>query len=251
MKYVIKYIFLFSLLFISFFYADKVSTIIINKSELMKQIKIESVNYNEPSSNAIILEGNIIPGKNGIIVDELASYYQMKSSNIFDISKIVFKQIKPNISINNHKELVINKVSTKKGIALVFKDNKQILEYLKNNKLIINRLVTTQTFNKNSQYEQISIDENADKLLDKYKKNKHICFDSYLSKDKCLEKNKYLVNSTFNIYGSIGLNNKVVSGSILYIDDNLSIKDFKYLLNMIRTRDLSLYYLSDFISEEA
>ena len=250
MKYVIKYIFLFSLLFVSFYYAERVSKLVINNSQLMQKIKIESVNYNKPSGDAIILEDSIIPGQNGIIVDELASYYQMKGSNIFDSSKIVFKQLKPNISVKDHKDLIINKVSTSKGISLVFKDNKQILEYLKNNNLIITRLVTIKTFDKNNKYEQISIDENVDKFLDKYKLNKHICFNNYLSKNDCIKKNKYLVNSTYNINGSIGLKNKVISGNILYLDDNLSTNDIKYLLNMTKNRDLTLYYLSEFISEE-
>ncbi|MBR4231510.1 MAG: hypothetical protein IKR74_05100 [Bacilli bacterium] len=251
MKYVIKYIFLFSLLFVSFFYADKVSKIMINNSELMKKIKIESVNYNKSSDDAVIIDNYIVPGKNGIVVDELASYYQMKSDNTFNSSKLVFKQVKPNISISNNKELVINKVSTKSGIALVFKDNKQILDYLSDHNIIINRLVTVKSFNKNAKYEQIGIEENVDKLFDKYKLNKYICFEDYLSKNKCIEKNKYLVNSTYIISNSIGLKSKVVSGNILYLEDSLKINDFKYLLNIIKTRDLTLYFLSEFISEEA
>ena len=250
MKYVIKYIFLFSLVFISFFYAGGVSKVLINNSQLMQKIKIESVNFNKLSDDAIIIDNNIVPGKNGIVVDELASYYQMKDSNVFDFTKLVFKQVKPNISVSDHKELIINKVLVKKGIVLVFKDNEQILDYLKDKQIIINRLVTSKTFDKSSNYEQISIDENVDKLLDKYKLNKHICFDNYLSKNKCIEKNKYLVNSTYSINNSIGLNNKVVSGNILYLDDSLKLENFKYLLSMIEKRDLNLYFLSEFISEE-
>ena len=250
MKYLIKYIFLFTLLFVSFFYADRVSKITITSSKLMKQIKSVSMDFSRLSCDATIIGNNIIPGKNGIIVDEMASYYQMKSSNIFDSSKIVLKQIRPNISIDNHKGLIINKVSTKNGIALVFKDNEKILEYLDKHNIVINRLATFKTFNKNANYEQISIDESVDNLLEKYKKNKHICFNNYLSKKICLEKNNYLVSSTYTINGSIGLNEMVVAGNILYLDDYLKINDFKYLLNIIKTRDLTLYYLSEFISEE-
>ena len=251
MKDLIKYIFLFCLLIFSFYYTDKVSIMIINKSSLMETIKSNTYQYKKDAIDAIIDKETIIPGINGLTVNELESYYQMKHVGIFDKDKLVFQEMKPSISINNHKGLIINKGHyDKKGVALVFKDNTNILEYIKSNNLKITRAVNASSFNKDAKYEQISIDDETNKLFIKYKLNNNICLLDYQNKETCLQDNKYLVQSTYHIHNTASLTKKALSGDIIFIDDNLSISEIKMLLKSINYQDLSLYYLSELISEK-
>ncbi len=252
MKYLVKYFFLFSLLLFSFYYTNVASHLMINKSSLMKEIKQKASSYEKESTDAIIENGMIIPGQNGIKVDFLNSYYQMKINNYFDENKLVFQQVTPSLSIDNNKNLVIDKVRyQKRGIALVFYNNESILSFLQNNKLVITRLVDSSTFNKKTLYEQISIDKNTDQLLNKYKLNKNICFEDFIDKETCVMDFKYLVKSTYHVSNSLGLYKKIISGNIIYLEDTLNLSDFKLLLNKINSQDLKLYYLSDFISEKS
>ena len=252
MKSSLKYIFLFGLIIFSFYYTDKVSTMMINNSLLMQTIKDNASFYEIPSTNAIIINNKIIPGQNGREVNLYHSYYQMKNDNYFDASKLVFNETIPSLSLENNKEYIIDKVRyQKRGLSLVFKDNQEILNYLNNKHLIINRLVNKITFNKNASYEQISIDEQTDHLLTKYQLNKQLCFNNYFDLDYCLITGKYIVHSTYDINNLLNIDQKIISGNILFLEDTLSLSDFKLLLSKIYSKDLKLYYLNDFISEKA
>ena len=57
--------------------------------------------------NAFIEDGYIIPGLNGVKINELDSYYQMVNENTFLENKLVFYQVKPEVSIEDNKNLII------------------------------------------------------------------------------------------------------------------------------------------------
>ena len=252
MKDVIKYIFLFVLVLFSFYYTDKISMILIDNSSLMKKIKEEKDKFEVSSIDAIIDAEFIVPGKNGLKVNLLESYHQMKKDNRFDKDKLVFDEVIPEQSINYNKDMIINKGRyDKKGISLVFKDNQNIIKYLNNNNIKMTRLVNKETFKSDAQYEQIAIDKDVDSLLNKYKLNKMICFDNYIDREKCYKDSKYLSTYTYYIENVLSIDNKLISGNILYLDDYLNEQDFKLILNKIYHSGLSLYYLSEIISEKA
>ena len=78
MKRYLKIISISILVIFSFYYTNVVSTMFINKSELMKKINSYKSIYEESFVNAIINDEYIIPGINGISIDSLNSYYKMK-----------------------------------------------------------------------------------------------------------------------------------------------------------------------------
>ena len=87
MKKYVSFILILILLIGSFYYADKVSNFIINKSPLMKTLKSNKDKYEIKSVDAIVSDEYIIPGIEGKKVSEIESYYKImnfycKKSNI-------------------------------------------------------------------------------------------------------------------------------------------------------------------------
>ena len=78
MKDLFKFISILLLIIFSFYYSDKISTFIINKSNLMQQITNNEDKYYLKPINAIIDDINIIPGINGLKINKIDSYYKMK-----------------------------------------------------------------------------------------------------------------------------------------------------------------------------
>lgn len=215
MKRFNKYICLFFLVLFSFYYTHKVSQIIINNTYLMKSIKSNSKDYEKPFINATINGKYITSGLNGLKVDYKKSYYNMKSDNIFSSSKIVFIETKPNISIYNHKDLLINKGSNKGSVAIVYENNK----YLLNKKIKLTRISEI---------------------------NSSICF--VIDEYNC-SYNIFLVTYTHKINNYISIKDKINAGDIIYIEDNMKESDINLLLKEISFRDLKIDYLENVISE--
>ena len=254
MKDIIKYISLFVLIVFSFYYTDKISTIIIYKSNLMKEITSKKSLYEHESINAEILNDTIIPGINGLKVSELDSYYQMKKQNLYNVSKLVYEEVTPDISIENNKKLVINKGRSEKNkVALLIKDNEDVINYSLNKQIKLTRLINFNNFSETSFFEQINIDDNYKKLdilLKKYKIDTNICLVDYLDKNRCIKDNKYLVKQTYSLNNALNLKDKISSGDIIFIDDNMSLVNYKILLKELSYRDLKVDFLSNLISEK-
>ena len=236
MKRFVKYICLFFLVIFSFFYTKKISDIIINHTSLMKQIKSSAYLYETKSVDAIVIDDKVIPGMYGIKIDYQKSYYKMRDQNTFSSSKLVYKEIKPNISIENNKDLIITKGrSDKKKVAIIFSNNKNLLS--KTN------LKLTRVINKNikpSSFEYIT--NNSD-----IKVSSHICYKTKIV--KC-PNNYYQVTPTYIIKKYLDIKGKTSSGDLIFVSDEMSNSDFKMLLKEISYRDLQVDYLSNVLSEK-
>ena len=62
----------------SFYYTDKVATVVRNQDPLMIKIRQYESSFNKESMNAFINNDNIIPGINACVVDINTSYNNMK-----------------------------------------------------------------------------------------------------------------------------------------------------------------------------
>lgn len=69
----------FALVVFSFYFTDKVSMMVANKSELMQEIKTVSSTYELEAEDAVInvKENSIIPGRFGRVVNSEESYLSM------------------------------------------------------------------------------------------------------------------------------------------------------------------------------
>ncbi|MBE6148083.1 MAG: hypothetical protein E7167_01025 [Firmicutes bacterium] len=254
MKDILKYISLLILIVFSFYYTDKISTMIIYESDLMQEIIEHKKVENKAFTNAIITGKYITPGLNGLEINELDSYYQMKKDYLYSRNKLVFNEVEPDTSIEKNKRLIINRGNEiKKAVSIIFANNPQVEKYLENILLKVNKLINYSEFNNDSRFEQINNENDLKKLdilLDKYKINTNICIVNKNNEDKCRQAKKYLVEPTYYVDNVSIIGGEITSGDIIFISDELTLSNFKLLLKKVSYRDLDIIYLSELISEK-
>lgn len=257
MKNLFKYVGIISILLFSFYYAEKMSNIVINNSGLVMQINKNVEEYNTAPVNATINNSYIIPGINGNNVNVIKSYNNMKALNVFNEHYLVYDKVVPNISLENNKDKIIkNGNKIKNSISILVENNINIIEYSIDKNINITRLINYDTYDKYAKYEQINNDFNnykkVEKLLNNNNLNKNICIINSSNFDFCKENKKYLVDKTveLNNYNLSNIKNSIQSGYIIYVNDNVNITDYKILIKQIYYQDLDIINLSELITEE-
>lgn len=110
------------LVYFSFYYTNRVVDIIKSKDPIMLQIKSNKDKYEVDFTDAIIEENYIIPGKNGLKVNENKSFQKMKKYGKYNESLLVFDEIEPDVSLNSYYDKYIESGRNDlKQVALVFK----------------------------------------------------------------------------------------------------------------------------------
>ena len=256
MKNIFKYIGISVIFVFSFFYTEKINDILISNSDLFNEIESNTNLYKTNYVNAQIDNNYIIPGLNGLEVDVFSSYYNMKDLEVFNENFLLYNKISPAISIENNKDKVIIKGNElKKMVSFVIKDNQNIIDYSYSLGIPFSRLVTLETFDENYNYEQLNAEikyfNKLERRLNK-KNNSNICIVNNLNKELCQNNKKYLVKPTLsmNNYNLSEIKNNIFNGSIIYIDDNVSLTDYKILIRQINYQDLKIANLSTLITEE-
>lgn len=113
-----------ALVLFSFYYTNKTIEIIQKTDPIMKKIESEREKYEIPALDATIEENKITPGKNGKEVDCNESYQKMKRYGSYNESLTVFKETKPQVSIENtYDKFVVGGNEEKRAISLVFPIN--------------------------------------------------------------------------------------------------------------------------------
>lgn len=255
MKY-FRLIGIMSLLVFSFYLTDLVTELAINSNPLMENIRNNSKNYICESVNATIDKNTIIPGIKGKKVNEMESFLNMKDFGAFNINYIVYDYIKPEVSIEDNKnKIIISGNKNLRQISLLIKDNETILKYLKDNKIKYSKLINFDSKLDNN--ENINIESSKNKfndlntLLNKKDLNKEICMLNYSNIGVCKELNYFIVKNNIDLKNSNVLEsiNLLDNGSIVFINDDLSLDNFKVFLNKIKNKDLECKYLSEIIKE--
>jgi len=256
MKNLFKYIGITAILLFSFYYTEKMSNIVINNSSLMLEINDNSGQYNVLPVSAIIEDDYIIPGLNGYSVNVLKSYNNMKFLDNFNSYYLEYDVVSPKISLQNNKDKIIKYGNrSKNAVSIIVKDNIDIINYSKEKNIKITRLIDSNTFDKNAYYEQINNDYENYKKVEKMLNNninKNICLISNNIIDLCKDYKKYLVEASgvLNNYNLATIKNNIKSGYIFYINDNVSVADYKILVRQIYYQDLDIVSLSSLITEE-
>lgn len=130
----IKIIGLVSLICFSFFYTEKVITVVNEQDEIMIKLNDVKDNYKVSCVDAIIDDDTIIPGIKGKEVDVEKSYKEMKEVGQFSQMLFVYKPIELVNSLdNNYDKYIINGNQYKKEVSLVVVvDNDYDVELIKN-----------------------------------------------------------------------------------------------------------------------
>lgn len=258
LKKLYKPIALVAIMLFSFYYTEKIASIMQNKSPIMQSINKVEEYYTVDAVNAVVDDQYIVPGIMGRMVNKNKSYVNMKAFGIFNEYYLIFDHVKPEISLEENKDKVIkigNK--NKKAVAFLLEDgNDAIKKYLKDNKIKSDLLIEESTYENGCFFEQINNDKekykNVESLLNKNNQNKNICYIKDIEKDICIKEQKYLVEETF----SLGSNNiveaktKLDSGAIILIKKNANLDHLKVFIKEIHFKGLNIIPLSELISEK-
>lgn len=141
LKKIFETIGLLCLICFSFFYTEKISTVIKENDDIQKEIEQVKDQYKTVAIDAIINNDTIIPGVSGKTIDVKASYKKMKKINSFNDNLLVYKNTKPKISVENiYDKYIISGNKAKKEISLLFlveeNDNiDKVIDILKKNNI--------------------------------------------------------------------------------------------------------------------
>lgn len=253
----IKYILVFSLIVVSFYFTDRVMVYINNKNPIMKEIVLNKDKYKVEAVNAIIEDNTIIPGVNGKEVDVNKSFSKMENYGYFNELYLQYDVSTPIQSLNDNKDKIIIKGNPKKKmVALVVDHNEEVKNYLKQNNIKYTLIANSEdVIDKKEEYINGETDEklfsNLNSILNHKKVNSKLCLVGKSNLELCKEKKFYLFKYSIDMDNNLIKNiNEVSAGDIIYVSPNSALPKLKVLLNEISRVDLEITYLSKLISEE-
>ena len=278
MKNIIKFFGLLTLICFSFFYTDKVMDMMKKKDPILIKINEEKKAKEIQPVNAIIKDDTIVPGIYGKKVLEDESYKNMKVIGTYLEDYYIYKDIIPDISINeNYDKFIISGNKEKKDISIVFiintKEQLNKIEKYINNKIKINYFIDNKVLNsytneiskiKNKEIysygEKGVYNENSliynNNLITRITNNKAIyCLvkeKSYKTLNICSKKKLYTILPNLiiknNIYSEI--KTKIENGSIILIDlNNINLNNLNNSIKYINAKGLNIVYLSELLKE--
>lgn len=218
MKKLVKVIGVITLMIFSFYYTEKVALFVQDKSPLKQEIYAFKEKSSYDSMDAIITNNYIIPGLNGLTIDVNKSFKKMTKLNTFDESLIVYKTIKPELSIKDNIDKIIISGN-------LFKNEISIIVNKGENEVYLNKM------NINYSY----IDDN------KY------CINNFTK--NC--DNKFKIKTTKNLSETNFLKEfeNIRAGDILYLSESISEKYLDMLLKRCIFLNLQIVNLNNLITE--
>lgn len=248
----------FALIAFSFYFTDRVSLLVANRSELMQEIKQVSASYEiDPVDAEIhIKENTMIPGKFGRKVNSEESYLSMHDFGSFNANYLVFEPVKPEVSIKNNKDKFITSGNSQnRQISFIIKDNKEIENYFIENEINYNKVIE-KLEDKTANVEFINgANEKSDfnSINSGLKDYKKLCLKGNSNIDLCKKNSYYLIDTSLQLTMTniIEIKNNISPGSIILISSGAKLENLKLLLNEIEYKDLQIVHLSKLINEES
>lgn len=261
MKKKLKIIITICLFLFSFYYTDKCVTILKRKDPLMEEIKNKSKLYNKNPIDAIITSNTIIPGSNGLIVNELKSYDKMKKLGTFNETLLVYDEVNPNISYKDYYNKIIVSNNKQNKLSLIF--NIKDLSVYKEIKNILNKYHLEGNYYFSNSFLTNNINEikNIDDTIlvsnlvniNKYSDLIDYCLVSEISSNiPCKNQNKYTILSSINIdnYHLTYTKNNFKNNHILtYSFNKNNIQDLEIVLNYLLNNNLEIVKIDELLEE--
>lgn len=275
MKNIIKMIGLITLICFSFFYTDKVITVLNEQDPLMIQISEVKNKYSVKPIESIINNDTIIPGISGKEVDVEKSYNSMKQIGVFKEILLQYKTVLPKNRLENNKDkYIINGNDTKKEVALIFIINdKNTLDTVFNNinktyvvNLFINYEILSNNFSlfKDTHFSLYSYGNNGkynkdilvleNNLINKFNKPLYCISEKKDSKtlNTCMKMKMNTILPTY-IYNENAYNlikNNLKNGNIILLEsNNKNIMEFNYLYRYIFSKGYKVVSLEELLNE--
>ncbi len=247
----------FALVVFSFYFTDKVSMMVANKSELMQEIKTVSSTYELEAEDAVInvKENSIIPGRFGRVVNSEESYLSMHDFGSFNENFLVYDYIKPKNSLEDNKDKFITAGNpNNRQVSFIIVDNEEITNYFDEIKLDYDK-VSTKYQETSSHVEMINgaYDKTEfNELNSKLKNSPKLCLKDLSNLSLCEKNSYYLLNPSKALTSSnlIEVKNSIRPGSIILISSGVTKENIKYILNEIEYKDLDIVHISKLINEK-
>lgn len=247
----------FALIAFSFYFTDRVSLLVANKSELMQEIKSVSSTYETPAIDAVIdIDNNsIVPGKFGKRVNSQESYLNMHDFGTFNENYLIFDFIKPEKSLVDNKDKFISSGNpSNRNISFIIKDNEEVEQYFNESK--INYDIVLNKYKITSEYAEIingaSEKTEFNNLNNKIDNSKRICLKDTSNLDLCKKGSYYLIAPKLELTNTnlIEIKNVSSPGSIILISSGVKLENVKLMLNEIGYKDLNIVHISKLIDEK-
>lgn len=254
----------------SFFYTEKVTSIIKENDPIMKQIKDVEEDMVVSKTERIITNDEYITGINGCVVDEKESYNNMKNKGEFKHELVVMKE--DNLK-EKEKLYIIGGNKKKRNVSIILLNiDKNIDEYIKKNKIKVNYFLDGNYIKDNidmiikiSKYSNIYNFGRDRKYNDKY-----ITYDNAVILNNFTNRSNYCLTSTKNdatldlcsTYNMDTIKKEYISNDIvtytkenlengqILVFDNYDYKELKIVFNYILSKGYNIVMLNELLSEK-
>ena len=281
LKKIFEIIGFISLVCFSFFYTNKISTVIKENDDILKQINYVKEQYEIKPIDAKIIGDDIIPGMSGSSIDVKESYNKMNALDTFNSNLLVYKNDKPSVSINNdYDKYIVSGNESKKEVSIIFllKENENIdkvigilnkyqiksnffvtINWFENNNEIISNLINSNhivgNILVNNDYLKSNINwMNA--IVSKINNQSNtFCYNSDKNSDYlniCKLNTSYTITPSIQAFDNpiIQIKQNIVNGSIIALEVNdKTIKELPLIIEYINSKGFDIVTLSKLIEE--
>lgn len=270
----IEYIGILLLFALSLIYLNKTTNILKDKDPIMQNIVHNANNYRIESVNAKINEDTIIPGTNGCVIDINKSYAKMKKINEYTDKMLKYKDLIPEITINNiYNKYIISGNETKRNVSIIININEEVeklntlvstnkiklnvfldSEILKNDVISINKeYVKIYNGGLNNNYDDITIEWMNDVIMENYNQSKY-CINRNKNDDNllvCARNKMHTITPTINVTKSNmhTAKKQINNGSIIYFDEK-NIDNIITISDYIKSKGFKIVFLEELLSEK-
>ncbi len=267
MKRYIQYIVIILLFCISLIYTEDITNLVRTKDPIMQKIIEVSENNRIESVNAIIEDDEIKPGVNGCEIDINRSYENMKRINEYKESMLKYRDIVPEITIDNIYNKYISSGNNKRNVSLVVYvlnnmdkvnniDNIKLNIFLDSNLLINGRIDISNNkkiYNggNNGIYDDTVIEWVNDVINSNYNKSIY-CLNINKNDDNlvsCSRNRMYSITPKIIVRDMYNFKSNIYNGSIIYFDEN-SIDKIIPISSYLIKKGYNIVYLDELLSEK-
>ena len=252
MKNIFRNIGILALACFSFLVTDETISVVKESDKLMVEIKDKANNYFVAGIDGKIDDKYIRLGYDGLEIDPLKSYENMKKIGYFNETMLIYKNINHKNTLRDNKDKIVNSNYKNEISLLIYNPDNidQMLTILKNNNLHANFLISKEYYLNNFESIEIALEnENNIVIYDEYNffkkelKNYNFFCYSTLYK-KC--SSKITIEDSINIKNYKMLKDKLSKGNIVFLDETNYLDIYiKYILS----RGINIVNLTQFTSE--
>ena len=256
MKKIVEYSLITILFIFSLIYTERASNRAKREDPIMKSIIKNASSYNIDSVNALVSGDTITPGIRGCVIDINKSYEKMKRINEYRDTLLRYKDLIPEITIDNIYNKYISNDRTEINSIASF--NKEKINVFVDSVMLETKLlkvdkeyINIYNGGNNNNYDDITIEWMNDVILDNYNESKY-CINKNKNDDNlviCARNKMHTISPKIivkqNTYDVKAL---IENGSIIYFDEN-NIKNIDSIIKYVKSKGYEIVFLNELLNE--